>query len=447
MLLLSLLPACGPDDAAPCGGCNAAGSGGAGGSAGGGAGTATECTELVLSPSVLGSAGEWFSEPQAFRGALARGGDELFALWGAYRFLPEAETALLDDARPVLVATTVTLGSGAVRHEPLELFPPDVSAFFGAVTAATVRPTGAFAAGYDWVDGDVDSAELVALGNAMDTSTLTSVEAAPSSERDAQVQTALGFDGEAFVVHATSGSTLLLARVSPTASVVLPFTPYGRTPSSAANEAGHRTVTVSGSGRTYVFDAAGGNALSGHLREGEPLPGTESAPKTISAVGLATRSSASLPVLGANADGVWVAWQQHSLVATVPFENVVQRLDEDGNPMKGAFLVPFFPDPDVEDGVTVGALLPLPDGHVSIVAWSPTRIYELEYDGATLGPPRVIVEDTAGSMRDLREMALLSYQGERWLSYEQQGASAVRLLELSNDCTYPPLADGPGGTP
>jgi hypothetical protein len=110
-------------------------------------------------------------------------------------------------------------------------------------------------------------------------------------------------------------------------------------------------------------------------------------------------------------------------------------------------MVPFFPDPAVDDGATVRALLPLPGGHVVVTAWSPSRIYELEYDGTMLGPARVVVDDASGSMRDLREMALISRQSERWLSYQQEGASTIRVLDLSNDCTYPPLADSSGGTP
>lgn len=165
------------------------------------------------------------------------------------------------------------------------------------------------------------------------------------------------WDGEAFAMHVYGAPLtfgLFVARVGDNGDIVLPLTEYGIASNVPPTIFSHRTSTNPESGRSYSADASGSAFLSGHLRDGTRLPGTESGAKVVKASGESTEV-ANTAAISADAAGAWVVWQQN-IDAAETWGLKVQRVDLNGDATGAAGTIPIFPV-DPEDGIWRWGLL------------------------------------------------------------------------------------------
>ena len=116
--------------------------------------------------------------------------------------------------------------------------------------------------------------EPIAIGH-LDSPTLTTVWLPPWSPQEAS-WVHVGWDGEAFAAHAIAqqSADLRLVRLAPDGSVLTPETYVGKIFSIWSNDISLRTDPLTGT--TWMVSIYKPSVwLTGHLRDGTPLPGTE----------------------------------------------------------------------------------------------------------------------------------------------------------------------------
>lgn len=117
----------------------------------------------------------------------------------------------------------------------------------------------------------------------------------------------VGFDGEAFAVHATDGPQVRLVRLAPDGTVVTPETGVGLI-TSLLSSAFH---TDGETGTTWLATPGeGGLWLSGHYRNGTPLAGTEAdGGVVVSAQGPLTSFGETCPGIGWHGAELLLGWR------------------------------------------------------------------------------------------------------------------------------------------
>ena len=136
----------------------------------------------------------------------------------------------------------------------------------------------------------------------------------------------VGWDGEAFAVHAISQTSadVRLVRLSPEGNVVTPETAVGKITSIFQDESDIRTDPDTGT-TWWVSWITGGVWLSGHLRDGTPLPGTEAGGGVlIVPQGFEPGvTPGSYPAIAAHGERNLIGWYDHSGLG----QNVIQHVD------------------------------------------------------------------------------------------------------------------------
>jgi hypothetical protein len=146
--------------------------------------------------------------------------------------------------------------------------------------------------------------------------------------------TDIGWDGEAFAVHARRNATgeLFLTRVDPQGRLILSLVRYGSTPSPGGTPLGHRLATGRVSGMTYLLDTpALGVYVSGHDRAGQPFPWTANGPFVLTIPELADPDGAALaPGVVADAQGgAWITWSIYAPLGG--FHKAAAHITAEGN--------------------------------------------------------------------------------------------------------------------
>ncbi len=409
---------------------------------GGTGGAPPSCFDLVLTPAVLGEPGRWHWVSDALPAALFSSPGGLSVAWVAYRFQPEGKTGkYTSEATEQLVLTTVA-PDGAVSHETYALLPDSALFPEGEISSVAASPDGTLAVGYGFREAGIWRQE-VALLRAGEGEPFARVKLPTASAADdVGFQTHAAWDGEAFAMHAYGippQFSLFVARVSAEGELLLPFTRYGETVNVGYGPLGHKTATSPESGRTFVFDDFA--LLSGHLRDGARIPGTDGGPKAIVAANVTWPPSEALAV-AAHAAGGWASWfvSPGALSPFVP----VQPLDLDGNPAGPALVIPAKPNPT--ESVMGMALLPLGDALTVFMA-TQVDIHRFDFDGSGVGKPVGLLGGADQGDIDIRQMAAVRWNGEIWLAYHQASyAIHVRLVKATPGCVYvakpPGLPDG-----
>jgi hypothetical protein len=219
----------------------------------------------------------------------------------------------------------------------------------------------------------------------------------------------IGWDGEAFAVHARRNTMgeVAVVRVAPDGQVVLPATRFGATPSPGGEALGYRMSTNSVSGMSYLFDASAlARLLSGHDRSGQSVSWAASGPLDVLVPGQDIAAPTSLPGVGA---------VDRSRVVT-------------------------------ESGGRVGpAIIALSDTHAWVARADGHSITTYEWEGAGATIERQLVDSSflpnSANIWDTRDLYAFQWQGERWLSFSEPGL--LRVVKVVEPCTYQAVAKPP----
>lgn len=422
------------------GGAAGNGLGGLGGVAGsGGISGGPSCVDIQIGPSALSSPRQWVPQGEPIPGGLWVSGDDLHVAWMAFEWngVPGSDTF----AR--LVISSFNRVSGVVSQPTVHsLFPSGVTTNEAVVESFAGRSDGLFAVGYDYMDAG-SRKQFATLGQA-GVDALVGTFEIPVDGDPLQLgdQSAAGWDGEAFAMHAYGSPpqfTLHVARVSETGGTLLPFTQYGQTINVNYILDGHVTSTNPESGRTYVFDSLSENLLNGHLRTGESFT---AGPKQIQAVGFATSTTANKAVVSSDEAGAWIGWIQIDDATSTSFNAVVQRVDLDGNPIENAAVFPTKVGAEFGDlgGVGEWALLSGGAQRVDVVAATGLSIYSLAISGGSVGAGTVLVDGSSAPELDARDFEITEAQGEKWVFFSEKRQGHIRLLRVVkavDGCVYP----------
>jgi hypothetical protein len=395
---------------------------------------------MTLTPKVLEGSDKWRWYGDPIPGGLWATDSGVHLAWIAYRSDPEANGAQV----LTLILSSLTIGDEHLtEHARYDLYPPGIYTGDSGQVVFAGRPNGTYAIGYHWWRDDerVRRAALGRVGESAFYATADVPEGPGASPIVAH--TAAAWDGEAFALHAWGSEprvTLHVARVDDQGSVLLPFTEYGLTANAAPGLGGHATSTSAESGRTYVFDAAGEKLLSGHLRDGARLPGTEAGPMVLVHPD-DNGMNARLGRVSAEGDGAWLSWWQFTLTPSdSPVEIWVVRFDSVAGALGKAAVVPVQPFGTAGGGISSWALLSRGES-VVVFGASDSDIYRFDYDGTTLGSPERTLVD--GKYLDIREMEAVEHEGTQWLMYAQSSApSYLRVLKVAPGCVYPGSPEG-----
>ena len=255
----------------------------------------------------------------------------------------------------------------------------------------------------------------------------------------------VGWDGEAFAFHGgtagpNGGTALQVARVTAEGSILLSFTTFGTTPNVCYPDLGYKIDTVPETGITYVFDASNQNYLSGHLRDGTPLPGTETGPLVIEPNGFDITNT-STPSLGATTDGLWVAWKQADAVQTSKV--LAQWLTPEGVAEGPAFELRGEGE-GIEGLPRLHAVLGRPGGAGYFAGYLSAYLFGRDHDGQLPADPVIAYEDqTPTGAIPVQEVRLLEDdEGTPWLYWNEQkddDPSQRRVMKLAPGCVYKAL--------
>lgn len=403
---------------------------------GGSGGAPPSCFDLVLTPEVLPDPQSWLWGADALPNSLFSSNVGLHLVWVADRFCPQGKPgSSLEDTTPVPIVTTITR-EGAVFHHAQPLLPEGVLYPDGQIDSVAGRPDGTLAIGYGWREAGVwhQEAALLRVGESEPYARVALPTA--STGDDVGFQTHAAWDGEAFAMHAYGippQFSLFIARVGAEGKLLLPFTRYGETANVGYGPLGHKSATSADSGRSYVLDGAYSVLLSGHLRSGDRLSGTEAGAKVVDIKGVFVGGTVPRAV-AASSDGAWLAVSAGGAELAAP----VQRTDLDGNPLGPPWLL----DPYVGGGIKSMAMLPRPDSLVLLLG-SGTNIHRQDLDAGKLSKPVALLDGTEWGDIDIRQMSAVDWNGETWLAYHQASrAIHVRLVKASPGCVY--VAEPPG---
>jgi hypothetical protein len=393
------------------------------------------CADIVVSAKMLGEPATW-AMVNVLASAAWGGDGAIHVGWAADKALPSAGSG----SRAWFVIGSFDPRSGEQVDQRLyDVFPPEITSDDVSFHAVGGSPDGTFAVGYKWLlDPTTLSDEMLLIGRVGEDAPVAKVVLATSgAEAAKQVQTQVAWDGEAFAVHAYGsaadqlGYNLYVARVGLDGSLILPYTKYGITGASANSEYGHKTTTDPEGGHSYAFEVGW---LAGHDRQGVAIAGTEAGGKEVAAAGM-PGTATGLPAARAMAGGLWVGFQQ-LVQGRLP---VIQRLDTDGDPAGNAASLPRFPPGD-DAGIRPVTFVPRGD-RVLAIGMSPMGVYAFEYDGETVGPAMLLMDN--GGIRepwmDMRNFSAFRWNDEDWIAFSESRQDmplVMHVLKVAEGCTY-----------
>lgn len=389
------------------------------------------CADTVIRSSSFVSGKDWAAGLGVVRGwfVTSASGLAVVAVGYARNGSPTIETAEM----VVGVFSVDSEDASVLDVRELALFPSGITPTDASVDAVAAHGDLLAIGLDDSFDGDAQRVALVPTT----TTELPTFVSLPIAEAPSPVigQSFAAWDGEAFAMHAygVPPTTLFVSRVATDGTVLMPLTRYGRTASDPTTILGHVSSTSPESGRTYVFDASGAGYLSGHLRDGTPLPGTETQAKKIQAVGTPTLSP-HLPGVAADAEGAWVGFEQYN-GTNIGMPMLVQRLTADGDPSGPAIEVPLFPLDD-PGGVRTWDLVSAGPNRVTVTAASSFGVYAMDVEDGEVRNLRAVAKFD-GKKEDIRDLIALEHAGELWIGFsENSNGTVLRVLKASPGCVY-----------
>ncbi len=339
----------------------------------------------------------------------------------------------------VVVSTYDPETAELVTHAVYDGYPPDYTSFYANIYDAAGAPDGSFAVLVshpgDW---EVEPLMRVVLGHVEVPGELT--EWVPPWPEIEVFPIDLGWDGEAFAVHAVMQGEpkLRLIRLAPDGSVVTPDTEVGTFTSTGEIRSAFHTDPETGT--SWVLSSyKPGVLLTGHLRDGSPIPGIgPTGSEVITANGLPLDSVASgWPAIASDGTRALAAWQWYGTI----YKTYLQLVDSGSETGDGLAI---HDDPCCssrkalarsEDGWWLAVMRP--DGvteyrlsDTEVVATSPL----VTWPGCEPG---------CGTEFDLRTFSTVRWQDELWFGFWDFTAKGFgylirpyRIVRIQEGCSY-----------
>lgn len=412
-------------------GCLAAGCGG-GDDTSQGAPEPEGCVDIVVSPALLPNPGTWGPSRVPIRGGLWRSDAGLHVAWLADKG-SDFEKGLV---RRWLVVSTFDPRTGdLLQHQLTDLYPGPGSED-QYVTALRGRADGTFAYDYSYWGATVESisGSFLRIADLDAPDDFTETVLFPGGQLLERIPSDVGWDGEAFAVHAWGGGELHVARVAEDGTLVLPYEAFGVTGSPGYGEFGYKATTDVTSGRSFVFEANSSRRLNGHERDGTQLSWTAGSGYPVPVDGRSDSTSGRLAVAADSDGGAWVAWKDLDAIegvaghvgagGLVDADGVLEQAPED----HGTFF-------------NFGVEATDTGSWVAAVFGSGIYGFDIAPDGSTRSRNLVVDRHPDAKNFDIRSIQVVDSHGERWLHYIEypSGAPAIiRVLRVDTGCTYPP---------
>ena len=233
------------------------------------AGPPEGCVDIIVDATALDDPSRWYRDPREM---------PRHPFWVDERGVHVAWLASIDDGPVIdgpyfLVVSSFDRATGeTVKSRVYDVYPADLP--WAGIWDAAGSPDGSFAVVIGHADDSVVDGyvQLVVLGD-LDHDEPRAVPLSPWNILDAEIFH-VGFDGEAFAVHAVRGSSVWLVRLGADGTEVTPPTEVGSIASIWEDSAAFHTDAETG--RTWMATGlSGGLWLSGHERDGTLLEGTE----------------------------------------------------------------------------------------------------------------------------------------------------------------------------
>jgi len=239
----------------------------------------------------------------------------------------------------------------------------------------------------------------------------------------------LGWDGEAFAVHAMNNATreVFVTRVSPTGQVVLPLSKYGATPSDGRS---YRISTNPISGMSYLFDAPGSQRLvSGHDQVGTPFSWAFPSAFDLIIAGFAPSFAGAVrPGVAADAiGGAWLAWNKDDQP-----NRAVAHISKEGTPDQWGVI-------SMQSGSRSPAIIASSPKQVWVADSDTRDIWAAELDdGIATAPQRLVTGPYPKGSPNIwgaDDLEGTAWNNERWMSFSEPG-NIVHVVKVEPDCVY-----------
>jgi hypothetical protein len=400
------------------------------------------CVDIVVKPEVFGDPPDaWGITP--LNGSVWRTVSGLHVAW-------KTSLAVRTDAgvvsHPWLFVATFDPTTGATRKlRRYDILPDNATLNDSNIRAVSGSTSDVFAASFR--SFDVANAQprnqTLLLGRLDDETIRLQVDLGWKS--DAEDVPDIGWDGEAFAVHARVSSTneIFVARVSPAGQLVLPPTKYGSTGSPGGTPLGYRMSTDPISGMSYLLDVPGvGRFLSGHDRSGQAVPWAATRPMNIlipelNVIDESLSTQGGLATDGAG--GVWTTWNQQQ--ASREIVRIAAHLNSAGKVDSSLVLRA----PDTSSTVNrepAPAVVAESSSEVWIAERVHQQIYLYEIDGMTAPDPKLVFQNpyfdgSSSTFLSIRDMSGVGWRDERWIAFTEQ-SNVMHIIKLSGSCSYLP---------
>ncbi|MBK9266778.1 MAG: hypothetical protein IPM54_44220 [Polyangiaceae bacterium] len=278
------------------------------------------CVDIHILPSMLPEPEKWYGigptiGVSADRDHIWRDANGLHVAWNP---VPA------DASGPVLVVSSFDPATGAVlKHR----FFPDGGR--KVVNSTSLGPDNTVGLAVGWVppDGGAGGHALLVFSTSDSSEALYPLPPWPEPGEYSLV--GVGWDGEAFAVHAWKQNVQYVTRIQPDGTVLLPPTAFGKA-YGYVSEIRYATDTVSGVTVAVSGFSANFPWLTGHLRDGTPVPdpakiqGIQLEPQNWLGVDGGWAGGTTRPAIAAIAGGAGVAWSSGSALS--PITTFVQGL-------------------------------------------------------------------------------------------------------------------------
>jgi len=329
------------------------------------------------------------------------------------------------------------------------LFPAGGSKGF---RAAALAPDGTVGLGVvlDSLDGGTGTPGLLLVRT--DDATFEQLHTLPDFPQPNVGIVGVGWDGEAFAVHGFGdGNVQYVTRIKTDGTVLLPPTAFGQT-FGYAEEVRYVTDPLSGVSYAVSGRGAGDPWLTGHLRDGTPIPD----PTKIQGVKLLVQNPGNdwaggvrRPSIGFAAGTAAVAWSANP-GSTLPITTFVQLIDSTLSPSADAIGIAGDPLPPPASGNLYDSnewltIQPLQGGGSWIAGTNTLAMNEFVVDPAGVSVRRELVSySNALTKFYVSNFESTQYGDELWLAFlDQTGPKTqpFRVVRVKPECTYESMFD------
>jgi hypothetical protein len=274
---------------------------------------------------------------------------------------------------------------------------------------------------------DTQQAKLVKLDATGDTSAVVGV----------------GWDGQAFAAHFFESGVLKVARVSKEGDVLLAPTAFGQ---AGGPFDWLRMATDAESGVSVSLSTSGGIWVTGHQRDGTPLPDPTKVGGTLvqpqgEPEGAGWVNASDHADLGVYGGGFLLVWSANWASVSTVVQPLGADLQTTANaiPIPGTGLAPDFYEAYEASAIWGTAAEFWLYGFNKYVG-----LKEIHVVGGQAQKRVMMAHDPGiGQNFDGREPSVVTWKGERWLGYVDEVSATIplRIVRARDDCTYPEKND------